>query len=317
MGRRRKGEPPRYRLHKQSGQAVVSLPLGGGTYKDVLLGPFDTSESRKEYARVISEWEASGRHLPPTLAAVGDLTVNEVAERFWPHAQQHYRHTDGTTTNELADFKYSLRPLKHFYGHTAAKDFGPLALKAIRQKMIEGYEHPEYGPQAALCRGVVNQRVGRIRRMFKWAIENELVPPSVLLGLQAVRGLQRGRSQARETEPVKPVPEAFVEAVLPHVRPPVAAMVRLQLLTGMRPGEVVILRAIDLDMTGKVWLYRPGSDQGAHGTHKTAHRGQDRVIPVGPRGQQIIKVMDDDYSSRPATIRNPDRARPLRPLSDN
>jgi hypothetical protein len=32
MGRRRKGSPPSYRLHKQSGQAVVSLPRGDGTY---------------------------------------------------------------------------------------------------------------------------------------------------------------------------------------------------------------------------------------------------------------------------------------------
>jgi integrase len=280
---------PTYRRHKQSGQAIVTLTDGFGGRRDVLLGKYGTAASRAEYARVIAEWEAGGRHLPQTAAAVTDLTVNEVAARFWRHAEQHYRHLDGTTTNELHDFKYSLRPLKHLYGHTAAKDFGPLSLKAVRQLMVEGYEHPKYGPQRPLCRGVVNQRVGRVRRMFKWAVENELVPPSVLLGLQAVRGLQQGRSQARETEPVKPVPETFVEAILPHVRPPVAAMVRLQLLTGMRPGEVVIMRAIDLDMTGKVWLYRPGSDQGAHGAHKTAHRGQHRIIPIGPRGQEIIR----------------------------
>jgi integrase len=69
----------------------------------------------------------------------------------------------------------------------------------------------------------------------------------------------------------------------------VAAMIQLQLLAGMRPGEVVILRAIDLDMTGKVWLYRPGSDQGQEGTHKTAYRGHQRIVPIGPRGQEIIR----------------------------
>jgi integrase len=289
MGRRKKGEPPHYRLHKQSGQAVVSLPLGDGNYRDILLGTFDTPGSRQEYARVLAEWEGSGQHLRRAVSAVSDLTVNEVAARFWRHAEQHYRHPDGTTTNELHDFKYSLRPLKHLYGDTPAKSFGPLALKAVRELMIAGYEHAEYGPQQALCRGVINQRIGRIRRMFKWAVENELVPPSILHGLQAVGGLQQGRSQARETEAVKPVPEVFVEAILPHVRPPVAAMARLQLLTGMRPGEVCIMRAIDLDMTDKVWLYRPGSDQGAHGAHKTAHRGQHRIVPIGPRGQEIIR----------------------------
>ena len=55
---------------------------------------------------------------------------------------------------------------------------------------------------------MANQRIGRIRRVFRWAVEQELVPPSVYQGLLAVRGLQRGRSKARETEPVKRVPKS-------------------------------------------------------------------------------------------------------------
>ncbi len=97
-----------------------------------------------------------------------------------------------------------------------------------------------------------------------------------------MRGLERGRCDARETEPVKPVPEAHVRAVLPFLLPPVQAMVELQLVTGARPGEVRILRACDIDMTGDVWLYRPQ-------THKTRHRGKERVIAIGPKGQEIIK----------------------------
>jgi integrase len=165
------------------------------------------------------------------------------------------------------------------YGHTPAKDFGPLSLKTVRERMID----------AGLSRGVVNQRVGRVRRMFRWCVENELVPPSVLEGLRAVRGLEKGRSRARETAPVKPVPPAWVEAVLPFLRPQVAAMVQLQLHSGMRPGELVRVRAVDIDMTGKVWLYRPGSDQGPEGEHKTAHRGHARVVPLGPRCQAIVR----------------------------
>jgi len=38
--------------------------------------------------------------------------------------------------------------------------------------------------------------------------------------------------------------------------------VELQLATAMRPGELVVMRGVDIDMTGKIWLYRPGSDQG-------------------------------------------------------
>src|SRR5262245_29542599 len=132
------------------------------------------------------------------------------------------------------------------------------------------------------CRRTINLHTYRIRSVFKWGVEQELVPASVLHALQAVRGLQKGRSSARESDPVKPVPEAFIEAILPFVTAPVRAMIELQRLTGMRPGEVVLLRAIDLDMTGKVWLYRPGSEQ-EHGSHKTAWRDQGRVIAIGPK----------------------------------
>jgi hypothetical protein len=57
----------------------------------------------------------------------------------------------------------------------------------------------------------------------------------------------------------------------------------------MRPGEVVIIRTIDLDTSGKVWIYRPGSDHGPHGQHKTAWRGHDRIIALGPRSKEILR----------------------------
>jgi integrase len=163
-------------------------------------------------------------------------------------------------------------PLRALYGDSLAADFGPLALKAVRQRMVE----------SGLCRQLVNKRVSRVRHVFKWGAAEELVPPSVLHGLQSVAGLARGRSPAREAEPVKPVPEAFVDAVLPFVLPPVAAMVELQRLTGMRPGEVCAMRACDLDVSGPVWLYRPPR-------HKTAWRGRERVIALGPKAQAVIK----------------------------
>ncbi len=37
---------PTYRLHRQSGQGVVTLPDGLGSRRDVLLGSYGTRESR-------------------------------------------------------------------------------------------------------------------------------------------------------------------------------------------------------------------------------------------------------------------------------
>lgn len=59
-------------------------------------------------------------------------------------------------------------------------------------------------------------------------------------------------------------------------------MIRLQLLTGMRSGEVVLLRGCDIDTTGKLWVYRPAR-------HKTAHLGHTREVFIGPRGQDLIR----------------------------
>jgi integrase len=293
---------PSYRHHKQSGQAVVTLPDGLGSRRDVLLGKYRSKESRLEYARVIAELEAAGRSLPPEQAA--GLSVNELLIRFWAWAEKHYRKPDGTSTGELKEYQLTLRPLRKLYGLTLAAEFGPLALKALRGEMIcqpvtrkFKVRDRQTGKLAwkekvigtGLCRGVINQRIGRIKRVFKWGVSEQLIPETTYRALLTVEGLHRGRSDARETKPVLPVPVAFVEDTLPHLMPTVADMVLLQLHSGMRPGEVCAMRGIDLDMTGKVWMYRPGSDQGPAGAHKTAHRGHRKVVALGPKAQEIIR----------------------------
>ncbi|MDC0934987.1 site-specific integrase, partial [Pirellulales bacterium] len=123
--------------------------------------------------------------------------------------------------------------------------------------------------------------MARIKRMFKWGVAEELVPPAVHQALTAVAGLRCGRSAARETERILPVDESIVEATLPCLSEIVADMGRLQRLAGMRPAEVCILRPCDVDRSGDVWIYRPS-------THKTEHKGRERLIPLGPKARQIL-----------------------------
>src|ERR1700748_1381188 len=89
---------PSYRLHKQSGQAIVTLTDGLGGRRDVLLGPHGTAASRVEYARVIAEWEAARRRLTAAPVAGSGLSVNELLLAFLRHAERHYRYPDGTPT---------------------------------------------------------------------------------------------------------------------------------------------------------------------------------------------------------------------------
>jgi integrase len=118
--------------------------------------------------------------------------------------------------------------------------------------------------------------------MFKWAASEELVAPSVYHGLQAVAGLRRGRSAARETGPVLPVEVDLVEKTLPHLPPHVAGILELMLHTGMRPGEACRIRLAEIDRSAEVWLYRPSR-------HKTAHHGHARVIAIGPKAQAVLR----------------------------
>jgi integrase len=262
-----------YRLHKQSGQAIVTLRDALGNRRDVLLGRYGSAESRAEYARVIGEWEANSQRLPQAqVPAAADLRVSELLLAYWRWAEQHYRDDENKPSRELDNLKDAFKPLRQLYGHTSARSFGPLSLRSVQETMVK----------AGLCRNVVNYRINRVRRVFKWASSCELLPVVVYEALRTLPGLQRGRGAVRETSPVAPVPVEHVHACLPHLPTPVRAMVEVQLLTGCRAGEVMVMRALDLNTSEAVWTYRP------HG-HKNRHRGRDRIIFLGPQAQGVIK----------------------------
>ena len=257
---------PRYRKHRASGQAVVSIDG-----RDIYLGPHGTAVSKREYDRVISEWLQAGRRSPAGTDGVAGLTVTELIARYWQFAKGYYR-KGGEPTGTLDHIKVVLRYLKQCYGHTAAADFGPVAYKVIRQKLVE----------AGHSRGYVNRQCGHLARVFKWGVGEELVPPSVHQGLQAVPGLKKGRTEAPDRTPITPLPEAVFQGTLPYMPPVVADMARFQRFTGCRPAEVCIVRPIDVDRSGDVWEYRPES-------HKTEHHGRERVIFIGPKAQAMLR----------------------------
>ena len=255
---------PAYRRHRGTGQAVVTL-----SGQDVYLGAYGSAASRAEYDRRVSEWIAAGRRLPTDSETVN---VVEVVAAFRRHARAYYRDADGNVSRAVVNFDDAVRPLLKLYGRTPAVEFGPLRLKAVRQTMID----------AGRVRSNINRHVARIRHVFRWAVENEMVPASVAHGLEAVAGLRVGRGGAVEGESVRPVSIEHVEAVRTHVSAQVWALIQLQLLTGMRPGEVVLMRGCDLDTTGTLWRFSPAR-------HKGQVHGQARVVYLGPKSQDIIR----------------------------
>src|SRR5262249_8266284 len=161
------------------------------------------------YERVIVEWrrEQVSKQKKPASAHGTYVTIADLIARFLVHAESYYRHPDGTIGSEVFSYARALRPLARLYGHSLARDFGPLALKAIRQTLME----------KELSRGFINQSVNRIRHVFKWGESEELLPSSTYHSLQTVAGLRYG--QARESKGVLPVPEDVLTRTLPHLFP--------------------------------------------------------------------------------------------------
>jgi integrase len=267
MPKLKEGQLPKYRLHKQSGQAIVTL-----SGRDFLLGKHGSAASKQEYRRLTGEWLTSQQIKTPATTTAPDLTIAELVLAFWHHATIYYRLPSGEQSGELDNFRRALKPLRQMYGRTTAASFGPLALKTVREHMVgQGW-----------CRSSVNRQTARLKHLFKWAAENELVPGSVYQALAAVAGLRSGRTKAKDAPPVQPVPVEAVEAVLPYVSRQVQAMIRLQLITGMRPAEVCAMRGCDIDTSDEMWVYRLPS-------HKTAHHGHERTVYLGPQARSLIE----------------------------
>jgi integrase len=274
MKRSRKVRVPSYRLHKPSGQAVVTI-----CGKDRYLGQYGSGPSRAEYDRLIAEYMANQTTGHSTGKDLADITVAELCVKYVEHAERYYRKND-RPTSEIHTVRKAVKTLRSLYGHTLAADFGPLALKTCRQQWVD----------EGLTRGGINRLARTVRTIFKGAAESELVEASVWQALTAVAGLKRGRTTAPEPEPVRPVAEDVLAKTLEAAHPMLRAMILVQLRTGMRPGELVQLRGADLDTSGPAWVFKPM-------THKLEHQGRDRTIFVGPEAQDVLKSwLRDDPS---------------------
>ncbi len=189
---------PKYRKHKASGQAFVELN-GRRHY----LGPHGSRTSRDEYDRLIGEWLQNGRTMKPPDAESGSLLVVELIAGYLNFAKSYYR-KNGRLTSEYAAILHAVLPLKQLYGRKRVNEFGPIALQTVMARMVAN----------GWARTTVNRQTGRIKRMFKWGVSQEIIPASIYHALSTVSGLRKGRTEARETDPVLPVADEVVDATL-------------------------------------------------------------------------------------------------------
>lgn len=274
-GRPRVAEPrvvPRLRRHEASGRAFARWWAGG---KDMCryFGAWGSQEAKDGYRRFAVEWAAGS--VVGDGPAGADLGVGELIVRRLRWAELEYV-KGGKPTSEMHCQRAALRVVAELYGALPAAEFDPPKLRAVRQAMID----------KGWCRGTINLHVSRVIAAFRWAAAEGWLPAAVPAALRELGGLKAGKTIAPDRPRKKPVPDAEVAAVLPHLSPvparraKLAAMVAVQRLTGMRPGEVCALRPRDLDRSGAVWKYVV-----ADAANKNLHRSKPQSYYLGPRVQ--------------------------------
>jgi integrase len=275
--------------HKGTGQDAVCLRDPDGKRRMVYLGSHGSAEAQRRYREVLAE-HLAGKPLSTArvtrLAAAASSwpTVAQLCAAYLLHAEQFYRDEHGHPTGEVTHAAIAFRMLLQLHRDTPTDRVRIADLHAVRQALVDDRPRHERGRAApdGLSRRTINDRMARIKRLFRWGVEQGTVPGATWHELSALRGLPKGRCGARDNPAVEAVPWALVEATLPHLVPTIADVVRLQWWSGMRPAEALALTRRQLDMSGPTWLYRLAR-------HKGSWRGRERVVAFGPKAQEIVR----------------------------
>jgi len=251
-------KPPKYcGPHSPSGKAYCWVD-GKQKY---LPGQFGSPESVAAYRRLLAS--LTGKRAMPDS---DQCTVAELFD-FW----------FGEHEGKIPNKKYShycqcaVAILDAGHAGSLASDFGPRKLIEVRDLLIE----------KGLARSTINQRIGRIKKVFKWGVSREMVPPNVMLALYSLDGLGDG-SLAAPPRSIKPVDFSRVDDLRGILSDTVYDMLRVLWLTGMRPDNLCSITMSQVKKESGVWLYTPSQ-------HKTKYKGKGLVVTLGPRTQEIIR----------------------------
>lgn len=249
---------PQPHHHRASGRARVYF-----RGKHIYLGEWGSQEANTAYQNFLRQMN----EINAPIAKGGGLPVCVAVGKFLDYSKEYF-HNLGEYTNR----KSTLRVFSEFFEWTPITEIGPL-------KVMELMDHLA---NQKLPRTRVNRVLTHIKRMMDWLVSRELIGPEKLAAIKSVKPLKAGRSAAVEMPPVEPVPLSTVEQTLKKIRKPLSDMIRIQLLTAMRPNEICGLSFNEIDQSGAVWTYSPEK-------HKNAHRGHQRKILIGPVAQSLLK----------------------------
>lgn len=215
-------------------------------------------------------WESATRRIPTTV--LKSNTVDEICGGWLAWCETYYRRRDGAQTGEALGCQIAVRVLREMYGARPVAELQHADMLAVRDALV----------RSRIARVTVNRYMERVKRLWRWALDEGRITATQKAELSQVQNLKAFRSEAHETDPVRPVDDAVVEATCAAMGVNTADLVRVQRLTGMRPGEACGMAWPLIDTGSKPWVYRPEH-------HKTEWKGKIRAVLIGPKARTILE----------------------------
>lgn len=243
-------------------------------YERRYIGTEGTAEAAAALAALQDEFLANNGFIRPKVRTSDKPSVARLCREFMAYVREDYP----AGSYEPDRHRRTMALLVAYCGTMTTDGFSLEVLESFRRSLIM---------KGTCCRREINDRIRRVVRCFKWGARYKLVPISVITELSLLESLRRGKAGSFDNPPVKPVPLEDVLRTLPFLSSVVAAMVRLQVFTGARPGEIRIMRACDVDTVehNGCWRYYPAHDK----TERFRPVGDKKCIPLNRQAQEVLK----------------------------
>lgn len=268
------------KLRQDGDKWYVSFLDSTGSRKTVQFGT-DYEQAQKQFDAFVEVYH--GKLITPSLAKGLCVTIADAVRRYIAFCKQHYR-KGNRQTSMARKARAALRNVSETLGHWPIAGF---TAQHVRNEIVRLIE---IGRSRKTCIDYLDA----IILFMQWAVNEIEFPIEVLTKVRAITFPRDGRAFTNGEKtvapvtrlPVTPPPLEHVEATIRSIRGPqkevVADILRVMMLTGMRPSEALEFCPAKCDMqtSPDCWIYWP--------TDSKTQRFQDRKILIGPKAQKII-----------------------------
>lgn len=261
--------------YKKASKGNLARVWFNGGY--IYLGVFKSPESLEQYRQFLESIEDSQKSAIPVHSVTREtyIVAGLIADYFTFCKGE--CEEGRVSRDHLRKIKGVCGLLLTRIGEVPVTKFGPKLAEEIRR----------YWVSRKIAAATIKNYFSIIRLMFEWGVSQERVPVTVVAALKTLRPIRASPEGAKDANDREPAPRNDIRKTLKYLSNNLRAAVKILYLTGARPGELLKIKASDIDREQSPWVYRVKK-------HKTAGKGKFRTIFFGPACQKIITPLIDD-----------------------